>query len=378
MIAKQNCVTLILFLFSFSAFSQIDSLRRDSIEEIVIYEYDTIYFEPETIRKTDTIFSSNDENSLKNNLIEEIIIYEYDTIYIQPDTIRITDTIFNNALEDSVKVLIRKRIRKFKRKGSFSIKGLRPIIKYKYDTIYIRPEEIRIKKEDSLSLTKPDKAKNKKKYKFKRKRPDGNYSMTGFLPRSFGFSVTHFVPINPKVPSDTLSFQNVFNLTYHFQFNYYTDKYLLSIGLGYTPYHERFIGQYTNYEINKSTATEGSYDLLLLTNNYQLDYYSDYLCLNLILGRKIRISKRFKLNLNLGASAEYLFGYKQGSTALQDSLIRKIDFSALFSPQLTYKLNKHFEFKFSPYYQYAILDDKKHPYSFRQRAGIEIGFNYVL
>ncbi|MDF1549932.1 MAG: hypothetical protein P1P88_19050, partial [Bacteroidales bacterium] len=37
-------------------YSQTDSTFRDSIEEIIIYEYDTVYVEADTIRLTDTIF----------------------------------------------------------------------------------------------------------------------------------------------------------------------------------------------------------------------------------------------------------------------------------------------------------------------------------
>jgi hypothetical protein len=52
---KRICILLILFLFSISAFSQVDSTFRDTIQEITIFEYDTVYMQPDTIRLTDTI-----------------------------------------------------------------------------------------------------------------------------------------------------------------------------------------------------------------------------------------------------------------------------------------------------------------------------------
>jgi len=282
--AKRIFVSLTLIFFSFSAFSQIDSTYKDSIEEI--------------------------------------IIYEYDTIYIQPDTIRITDTIFD------------------------------------------------IIKKDSLKVSNPQR--NRKQ------RSNGSYSMKGFLPRSIGLSVMPFMSLNPQAPSDTLNPQLVFNMAYHFQLNYYTDKFSISYGMKYIPYHEQFRGHGTSYSSNQDTVNSGSYDSLLVNNNYQVDYYYHYLCLDLIIGRKFIISKKLELNLNLGVSVDFLIGYKQGNTAVSDSMIRKTDFSLLVSPQIIYKINKKLEFKFSPYYQHAILKDKQYPYLFRQRAGIEAGFNFVF
>ena len=282
--AKRINVSLILVFISFSVFSQMDSTRRDSIEEI--------------------------------------IIYEYDTIYIQPDTIRITDTIFD------------------------------------------------IIKRDSLKVIEPDIS---KKIKLKR-----YFSMKGILPKSMGFSVASFFPINTQSPSDTLILQQVFNTAFKLHLNYYSKKYLLSIGVGYSPYHERFSGFDGSYSSNRDTVTSGSYDSLQISNNYKVDYYYDYLSLDLILGRKFIINKKIELNLNFGASTDFLIGYKQGNTSVSDSMLRKFDFSLYISPQIIYKINKKLEFRFSPFYHHAILDDKKHPYLLQQRVGIEAGLNFVF
>ncbi len=281
---KRFFVSTTLIFISLSAFSQIDSTRRDSIEEI--------------------------------------IIYEYDTIYIQPDTIRITDTIFD------------------------------------------------IKKRDSLRVTRTNKS--------KRLSSRGNFSMKGFLPKSFGFSVVPYTYFNPQILPDTLNPQQVLNMSYRFQLNYYTNKYLVSYGLTYTPYHEQFSGNDTIYSSNHDTVYSGSYDSIRIINNYQIDYYYDYLSLDLMLGRKFTLSKKLELNLNIGASAGFLIGYRQGNTAISDSMIRKTNFSLLFSPQLIYKISRKFEFKLAPFYQNAIFEKKKSPYLLRQRTGFEIGLNYVL
>jgi hypothetical protein len=279
------CILLILLFHSYSAFSQVDSIRRDSIEEI--------------------------------------IIYEYDTVYIQPDTIRITDTVF-----DIVKV-------------------------------------------ESVKKTKPTRTRRSRNR-------NRDYTMTGFLPRSICFSAMPFICINSKTPSDSLEPEQITNLAYHFQLNYYTDRFLISYGLSYTTYHERFTGQYISFTSKIDTITSISYDSIKLTNNYRADYYYNYLGLDLIIGRKFIINKRLYFNLTAGASASLLMGYKQGNTAVVDSMLRKTSFSIILSPQVTYKISRKFEFKLSPFYKHSIFYEEKYPYSFMQRAGIEIGFNYVL
>ncbi len=283
--SNRICISLILLFFSSSVFSQVDSIRRDSIEEI--------------------------------------IIYEYDTVYIQPDTIRITDTIFD------------------------------------------------IVKADSVKITKPNRTR-------RNRQRSRDYTMKGFLPRSLGLSFLPFVYINPQSLSDSLKNEQVFNLAYHFQLNYYTDNFLTSYGLAYSSYHERFSGQYDSFTSNIDTILSTSYDSIRVTNNYQLDYYYNYLSLDLILGKKFIITDKFNINLTVGASAGLLMGYKQGNTVVADSMVRKYNLSLIFSLQLTYKISKKFEFKLSPFYQHAIFNEEKNPYSFKQRVGIEIGFNYVL
>lgn len=46
----------ICLLYTVSAISQVDSTFSDSVNEIIIYEYDTVYLASDTIRITDTIF----------------------------------------------------------------------------------------------------------------------------------------------------------------------------------------------------------------------------------------------------------------------------------------------------------------------------------
>ena len=282
--AKRITVLLTLISISYSVFSQIDSTLNDSIEEI--------------------------------------IIYEYDTIYIQPDTIRITDTIFD------------------------------------------------IIKKDSLKVSKPKRSRTR--------RVRSNYTMKGFLPRSIGLSAIPFVPLNPQSPADTLNPQVVFNMAYHLQLNYYTDKFLISYGLKYTSYHEQFNGYFTSYSSNKGIVSASLYDSILVTNKYVVDYYYDYLSLDVMVGRKLTFGEKLDLNLNLGLQADFLIGYKQGNTSVSDSMVRKTNFALILSPQITYKIGEKFEFKLSPFYQHAIFEEKKYPGLLRQSTGIEAGINYIF
>ncbi len=52
---RKFIIVIIQILLSTTAFSQIDPVSKDSLNEVTIYEYDTVYLEPDTIRVTDTI-----------------------------------------------------------------------------------------------------------------------------------------------------------------------------------------------------------------------------------------------------------------------------------------------------------------------------------
>lgn len=69
MLAKKTCLLLVGLLINFLAISQVETSISDTIVEEIIYEYDTIYLETDTIKLVDTI-------------------------YIEPDTVRIIDTVF--------------------------------------------------------------------------------------------------------------------------------------------------------------------------------------------------------------------------------------------------------------------------------------------
>lgn len=284
---RRICIVIIQILFSVSTFSQIDSTFKDTVKEIIIYEYDTVYIAADTIWLTYTIIDIEKTNTVKKKK------------FVFP---------------------------------RFSFKKLRS---------FLFP----------------------------------------IIPNSYGINVAPFVAGNlqEKIVSDSLSSQAVINTSFSMQMNYYSRKYILSIGAGFTPYHEKHHFQRTYYSSNIQTNTFEPYDSLLINMEYSADYYYNYLNLNVLFGRKLKLNKKLFLNLNLGFTADYLIDYKQGNTNIPLSSVRKFDISFIISPHLVYKKNRRsFEFYLSPFYQHSILQDDKYPKTTFQKMGIEVGFNKIL
>jgi hypothetical protein len=278
MVFRKFCIVIIQILLSISAFSQVDSTFKDTLKEI--------------------------------------IVFEYDTVYIEPDTIRITDTI----------------------------------------TTIIKTTEVKKKKE---------------------------YSLAFLNPKSIGFNLLPFFSGNLKNKniSDSLSYQTVINSSLSVQLNYYNKKYFFSIGLGFTPFHEKYQYTGTYYSVDGITDTTGTYDSLLINKEYTGDYYYQYLNLNILFGKKWNLNKRWNLRLVAGFTSDFLLGYKQGNTKTMRSEIRKFDISIAFSPQIVYtykKRKQNFEIYISPFYQHSLLANNKYPYTTLQKMGIGVGFNKIL
>ena len=275
---KKISIILIQVLFSVSVFSQIDSTLKDPNKEITIYEYDTVYLQPDTIRLTNVIIDTIKTNPIKN---EQLV--------------------------------------------------------------------------------------SKNNHPF----------FSAIMPNSVGVKITPFISEihqNTKI-SDSLYSQSVINTSFSIQVNYNYNKYILSIGAGFTPYHEKQHFKNTYYSSNLKSSPSGIYDSLLINKEYTANYYYNYLNLNIIFGREWKLNKKWYLSLNAGCIGDYLIGYKQNNTNVTESTVRKFDISLTFTPSLTYKINRNFEIYISPFYQHSLLDDKKNPNSSAQKMGIGVGFN---
>ena len=54
---RKICFFILPLIFSTTVFSQVTPSLRDTIKETIIFEYDTVYLKPDTIRMTDTILN---------------------------------------------------------------------------------------------------------------------------------------------------------------------------------------------------------------------------------------------------------------------------------------------------------------------------------
>jgi hypothetical protein len=267
---KKICIIIILVLFSISAYSQIDSTFKDTIKEITIYEYDTVY--------------------------------------LQPDTIRLTDTIIEMTITKPV--------------------------------------------DEDLSL------------------------FSSPVLNHWGVSIYPFIEgsnMEQKI-SDSLYSQTVINLSIYAHLDYQIKKFLLSFGLGFTPYHEKHHYRGTYYSSNIKLSTDGTYDSLLINKEYVSNYYFYYLNMNMLFGRKLKLTDKLSLNLNAACIIDFLFGYKQGNTDKDVSSARKIDVSFAFVPQIVFKVGEKSEFFISPFYQHSLIQKNKSPYTSFQKMGIGLGF----
>jgi hypothetical protein len=277
---KRIYILWFLVSFSLSAFSQVESGLSDSINEITIYEYDTIYLQPDTIRLIDTIV---------------------DIVKI-PSTNQSQSNLKNSSSPNSLFI----------------------------------------------------------------------------IPNSIGINISPFFggSMYDKNVSDSLYSKLIFNYAITGQINYQSKKYLLSIGIGLSPFKEtHYFKTSTNHLIADST---GIYDSVMISNKSTYNYYINYLNFNVLIGRKWQINKKWSVNFKIGCFTDFLLGYKQGNTNNPDSLVQKFNLSIGFSPGICYKAGKRIEFFISPFYQYSLFRKKEFPYTASQKTGIGLGFNINL
>jgi hypothetical protein len=282
---KRVCTLIFQILLAVSVISQVDSSSKDTIKETTIYEYDTIYLQPDTIRITNRILDTTKTNNLKEKK------------KISPD---------------------------------FSKSNVHPFLKF-------------------------------------------------ITPNSYSIIAGTFIAgkLKEKKLSDSLYSQSVINMCYSFQLNYNSKRYLLSIGAGFSPFHERHYFQYDSYTTNIESNISGIYDSLLITKKYQYDYYYNYLNLNVSFGRKWKINKKWFLNINVVCVADFLVGYIQGDTNNPKYSTRKFDISLGIAPQIVYKFKKKNEFYLSPSYQHSLLEHKNFPKTSFQEMGLSLGLNII-
>jgi hypothetical protein len=244
--------------------------------------------------------------------VKEITIYEYDTIYLQPDTIRLIDTVI--------------------------------------DIVKIPPI-------------------NKKKSTFEA------YYPPHLILNSFGFHIYSYFAGNliEERVTDSLYSKPVFNYAISGQINFQKKKLQISVGVGFAPFQEKQYFKYNSYVLK--TDSTGMSDSLLITNKSNYLYHINYLNLNVLIGRKWRVNKKWTLSLDAGFFADILIGYKQGNTNKHSSLIQKVNLSFGLSPTFYYRERKKTEFFISPFYQHSIMHKKDFPYTTFQKIGIGAGFN---
>jgi len=278
---KVFLIALVQLCIAVSSFSQIDSTFKDSIEEIVIYEYDTVYIASDTIRITDTIL----------NIIKEV------------------ETVENKSLP----------------------------------------------------------TKNRRFFK-------------GIKPESIEISIAPFVSGNftDKKLSDSLSSVVVTNYSMAVRVNYRLKKYLLTLGVGFMPYREKYLFRKNYYSSNQGFSSDGLYDSLLVSKGYTENLYFNYLNFNLLAKRKWDLNKRISLSLIAGGSTDILLPYKEGNTLIKSQEIRTFDVLGTAGFGFSYRFYKNYEFYVSPFYQRSLLSDKLYPTTSFQRTGIEAGFRLFL
>lgn len=264
-----------------SSFSQIDSTFKDSIEEIVIYEYDTVYLAVDTIHITDTVV-----NIVKQN-----------------------ETHKNAAIST---------------KNNSFFKGIKP----NFVEVFVAP----------------------------------------FASGNFG----------DKKLSDSLSSVAVLNFSYFLKLNYSLNNYILTFGLGFTPYHEKYTFRRDYYSSNKELSPDGIYDSLLINKAYIENIYCNYLNFSLLLKRQWSLNPNISILLKAGGVADILLQYSQETNNVDASTIRNFDFSAIIGFELSYKFSKKIEVYLSPIYQHSLLNDHLNPSTSFQKAGLGLGFRLFL
>lgn len=283
------------------------------------------------------ILFSQETSSLRDTL-NEVIVFEYDTVYLKPDTLRVTDTI----------VEIEKAVSSGKKKSSFN-RFFSKISSQSFLT-------------NNALLT-------------------GHSFLSHITPNSISFGVAPYINGNESsvTTANATNSQSVVNKSFALLWNYNYSNFVLSVGTGFTRYHEKQQELLTYYSANIQTNTHEPYDSLFVTDNISSDYYYNYLNVYALFGYSWVFNKKLSLLLSGGFVTDFLIGYKQGNTNNpSSSVIRKTDVRAAFAPSLNYKITRNFGLFVAPFYQRSLVNDKKYPYSSFQKMGVGAGFNIFL
>jgi hypothetical protein len=255
------------------------------------------------------------------------------------------------------------------------------VIIYEYDTVYLKPDTIRLT-DTIVEFLKTKNNKNQRAHSrlLSRTLFSSNSFLSPLTPNYISFNAAPFISGNlqDKNLSDSLVNQTLINKRFSLLWNYLYRKSLFSVGIGFTPYHEKFTNNTSYYSSNAVEISAESYDSLLIKNEITYNYYYNYLNLYAQYGRVWALDDRLSLSFNIGCIADFLIAYKQGSTQTPGSLVRKFDASIIVTPNISYKLGYNFSVFIAPFYERSLLTDNKYPYTSFQKMGIGAGFNLFL
>ena len=265
----------------------------------------------------------SEKNHVRHNVTLDTVIYEVDTVYMPPDTIRIADTIRNNPS---------------------------------------RTQSVEKKTNKIHDVAK----------KFSNQ-------------WSLGFRILPFIssPYNNISPIDSFSFQKVVNYSYDINIQCGFKNYVIGIGAGITPLHERMHYQGSHGAISAQDALQ-LHDSLQIANNCISDNYYNYFNVYLSVGRKWT-GKKVDFGFSASFIMDLLMDYKailplssQFDNHINSSSVRKLGFSAAISPYLGFKFGRKIELILAPFYKYTFNQDHKFPQSNLQNIGIGVGLNIFL
>jgi hypothetical protein len=265
----------------------------------------------------------SEKNHVRHNITLDTVIYEVDTVYMPPDTIRIADTIRNNP-----------------------------------------PRTQSVEKTTN-------------KIQYVAKKFSNQWSL--------GFHILPFISnlFNNISPIDSFSFQKVVNYSYDINIQCGFKNYVIGIGAGITPLHERMNYQGSHGATSAQDALL-SYDSLQIANNCTSDNYYNYFNLYLTVGRKWT-GKKIDFGFNASFITDLLMDYKAVlplsspfNNQINSSSVRKLGFSAAISPYLGFKFGKTMALILAPFYKYSFSQDHKFPQNNFQNIGISAGLNIFL
>lgn len=243
---------------------------------------------------------------------------------------------------------------------------------YEYDTIYMAPDTIWIIDTVYMPIEKADLKKARKKV-FKK-------TLHNLTPYSIGFETTFLLAGNftNRKFNDSINVDYLLNQSYSVHIDYLFGEFLVSAGVGYLPFREKHHFSSSSYLSNEELSPSGNYDSIQITQNYNAEYYYDFINAFLLIGKQWNINKKFSFALQAGLSVDILRTFKQGQLDIGNYKPPELNYSAQINTTICYKVNKNFEIFISPQYQRALNNRKEIPITLSQKTGIGVGIKINL